>query len=132
MTTKAKNTNRSRSGNSGGSARTAASVTTPRIPAHDEMVISRQPIGSATYCLRRCSRSSMVATGKIHRNRTTMTTSVITSPCWSNSQNVMTTLSATARICSPTNANAEPVSSSSTISHVVPVANRVCEDWVSP
>ena len=80
MTTKAMKISRSRSGNAGGpmgNARAATSVTTPRMPAHDATVISRQPTGSAASLRLRRSRSSRVATGKIHRNRMTITAAVI-------------------------------------------------------
>ena len=41
------------------------------------MVRSRQPTGSASESLRALSFWSMVATGKIHANLTTMTSTVI-------------------------------------------------------
>ncbi len=85
MTTNAMNVSGDRSGNSAGRASAAANVTTRRMPAHEAIVISRHPTGSAACRNRLRSRSSSVATVKIRRKRTTITTR-LTSIAWPTPQ----------------------------------------------
>jgi hypothetical protein len=128
MTMNAENRIRLRPGNGGetGSASAAASVTEPRIPAHDRTATPLHP-GIRSVRPRRRSHDTPYVVAKIQAMRTTMTVTATARPMATYSPSDRPVEPTTSGSCSPISTKTNELMRKTTISHTEVARTRDCE-----